>query len=201
VRPAVPAFLRRVGVLAPKAGRGVTASRQVSIMAELVSRNRLQPALLDRLTDNNPLVASESREHRVVSLRQLREGVLRDIGYLLNARRLSGRNADAYPHIASSVVNAGLPDFAGKIASDLDRKAFAEEIARTIASFEPRIMRDSLRVSAVASEESVRGNVLAFLIEGDLWAQPYPERLYLMTELDLEDGQISVMPRHGAERR
>jgi type VI secretion system protein ImpF len=170
-------------------------------MAELVSRNRLQPALLDRLTDTDPLAAAEPRERRVVSLSQLRDGVLRDIGYLLNARRMCGWNVDAYPHIDSSVLYAGLPDFAGKVASDVDNMAFAEEIARAIVCFEPRIMRDSLRVSPVASTETVRGNVLAFLIEGDLWAQPYPERLYLMTELDLEDGKISVFPRNGSGLR
>lgn len=170
-------------------------------MAELVSRNRLQPALLDRLTDSDPSAASEPRERRVISLRQLREGVLRDIGYILNARRLSAWNLDRYPHVASSVLNAGLPDFAGKVASNVDKTAYAEEIARTIRCFEPRIIADSLRVSPFACKESTRGNVLAFLIEGDLWAEPYPERLYLMTELDLEDGQISVSRRNEPGRK
>jgi type VI secretion system protein ImpF len=33
-------------------------------------------------------------------------------------------------------------------------------------------------------------NKLTFEIEADLWAQPYPERLYLKTELDLERGVV-----------
>ena len=33
-------------------------------------------------------------------------------------------------------------------------------------------------------------NRLTFEIEADLWAQPYPERLYLKTEFDLERGSI-----------
>lgn len=161
-------------------------------MTELVSRNRLQPALLDRLTDLYPESALESREHRVISLRQLREGVLRDIRQLLNARRLYAASLAAHPEIASSVLNAGLPDYAGKVASNVDKLLLAAEIAETLRRFEPRILADTLKVSPVAPDQDVRRNTMAFLVEGDLWAQPYPERLYLMTELDLEDGQIVV---------
>ena len=46
-------------------------------MAELTTSERLQPSLLDRLTDDHPEVAHESRERRVMSMRQLRAAVLR----------------------------------------------------------------------------------------------------------------------------
>jgi type VI secretion system protein ImpF len=161
-------------------------------MTELASRNRLQPALLDRLTDLNPESLQESREQRVISLRQLREGVLRDIGQLLNARQLYAADPEAYPEIAVSVLNAGLPDYAGKVVSNIDKLRLAGEIAETLRRFEPRILADTLKVAPVALQQDVRPNTMAFLVEGDLWAQPYPERLYLVTELDLEDGQIVV---------
>ncbi|OZI20166.1 hypothetical protein CAL26_21740 [Bordetella genomosp. 9] len=167
-------------------------------MTELVSRNRLQPALLDRLTDLDPGSALELREHRVISLRQLREGVLRDVRQLLNARRLQipglESGPQAYPEIAGSVLNAGLPDYAGKVASNVDRLRLAADIAETLRRFEPRILVDTLKVSPVPPDQDARRNTMAFLVEGDLWAQPYPERLYLMTELDLENGQIAVAP-------
>ncbi|MHC4560155.1 MAG: type VI secretion system baseplate subunit TssE, partial [Planctomycetota bacterium] len=38
-------------------------------MAELTPRDRLQPCLLDRLTDNEPEVSKESRDQRIVSIR------------------------------------------------------------------------------------------------------------------------------------
>ncbi|OZI62232.1 type VI secretion system baseplate subunit TssE [Bordetella genomosp. 11] len=161
-------------------------------MAELVSRNRLQPALLDRLTDLQPDTALESRERRVISLRQLRDGVLRDIGHLLNARSLYAVDLEAYPAIADSVLNAGLPDYAGKVASNVDKLGLARDIAETLRRFEPRILADTLKVSPVAPERDAGRNTMAFLVEGDLWAQPYPERLYLMTELDLETGRMRV---------
>ena len=34
---------------------------------------------------------------------------------------------------------------------------------------------------------------LAFEIEGELWGQPLPTRLYLKSEIDLEDGSMTVI--------
>ncbi len=48
-------------------------------MAELTPQERLQPSLLDRLTDDRPQETRESRERRVLSMRQLRASVMRDL--------------------------------------------------------------------------------------------------------------------------
>jgi type VI secretion system protein ImpF len=159
-------------------------------MAELTSKDRLQPALLDRLTDMNPGVLREPPERRIVSMRQLREGVLRDLSRLLNASRYRHQQSLLrFPDAARSTLNYGLPDLTGKAQSAVDESDIATAIAQAIRDFEPRIMADTLIVKPVP-RVSGRGNTLAFLIEGDLWAQPYPERLYVRTELDLEDGQV-----------
>ena len=49
---------------------------------------RLQPSLLDRLTDNEPAKKEESRAQRVLSMKKLREGVVRDLLSLLNTTKL-----------------------------------------------------------------------------------------------------------------
>ena len=67
-------------------------------MAELTVKERLQPSLLDRLTDDEPDKNVESRDRRVISLERLRECVMRDLGWLLNTGKLSQvQNLDAYP--------------------------------------------------------------------------------------------------------
>lgn len=170
-------------------------------MAELTAKDRLQPALLDRLTDDAPSNPFEARERRVVSAQQLRRSVLRDLSNLLNATGLLSydrKRADGSPEIARSVLNYGLPDFTGKALSNLDSNEMAEWIAQAIRSFEPRIVSDSVRVRALPQEERTRPTAMAFLIEGDLWMQPYPERLYFRTELDLEAGDVSVRGLDGA---
>jgi len=54
-------------------------------MAELTQKERLQPSLLDRLTDDEPHSQQEPRDKRVLSMHRLRESVLRDVSWLLNA--------------------------------------------------------------------------------------------------------------------
>jgi type VI secretion system protein ImpF len=165
-------------------------------MAELLSTDRLQPALLDRLTDDAPQALAESRDQRVLSMRGLRKAVLRDLGWLLNSTGLGAvQPLDGTPLAAQSVLNFGLPDLTGKTASGLDRAALARRIRQAVWDFEPRILRDSLRVVALAP--GAAANQVAFEIHGELWGQPLPERLYLKTELDLEIGELRLYDLDG----
>ena len=163
-------------------------------MAELLSRERLQPSLLDRLSDDDRQARVESRDKRVLSMRGLRRAVLRDLGWLLNTVGLGALQAlDGHPLVSQSVLNFGLPDLAGKTASGLDRAALARRIRQAIWDFEPRILRDTVRVVALApGGAGMAPNQVAFEIHGELWGQPLPERLYVKTELDLELGEIRL---------
>ena len=91
------------------------------------------------------------------------------------------------------MLNFGLLDLAGKTAAGLDREALGRRIRQAIWDFEPRILRDSVRVIPVAPSGKAAGpNQMAFEIHGELWGQPLPERLYLKTELDLEAGEARL---------
>jgi type VI secretion system protein ImpF len=41
--------------------------------------------------------------------------------------------------------------------------------------------------------EQMNSNSVVFEIDGELWAQPAPLRIYLKTELDLETGDAKVV--------
>ena len=87
-------------------------------MAELTYQERLQPSLLDRLTDDEPHQTKESRTARVMSIGKLLPGVLRDLNWLLNtANFASHRSLDRLPHVADSTLNYGIPSFAGLTAT------------------------------------------------------------------------------------
>lgn len=168
-------------------------------MAELTSQERLQPSLLDRLTDEDSAAQQEARDKRVLSMRGLRRAVLRDLGWLLNTTGLGAlQDLGATPLAARSVLNYGLPDLTGRTASSLDRELLARGIRQAIWDFEPRILRETVEVRALAhadtDAQAGQGapNQVAFEIHGELWGQPLPERLYLKTELDLELGEIRL---------
>jgi type VI secretion system protein ImpF len=161
-------------------------------LAELTPTERLQPSLLDRLTDDEPAQSAESRNRRVLSIQRLRESVLRDVAWLLNTTNLAESDlAEKHPLVAQSVVNYGLPDLAGLTASAVDTAELEALVRQAIWDFEPRILRHTLKVRAHSAEE-MSHNALVFEITGELWAQPVPLELFLKTEIDLESGEIAV---------
>jgi type VI secretion system protein ImpF len=167
-------------------------------MAELTQQERLQPCLLDRLTDDDPDKKQESRDLRVVSLRRLREGVLRDLGWLLNATNMAVlEDLSEYPQVERSVLNYGMPALAGSLASSIDIDEFERRLYQAIVDFEPRILRDTLKVRLAVQTEQMSHNAMTFEIEGQLWAQPVPQRLYLKTEIDLELGEVKLSDYSG----
>lgn len=157
------------------------------------SRDRLQPALLDRLTDDEPQHREEAEDRRVMTKSQLRQAVLRDLGWLFNAVQPLGRAADAYPGLAESVLNFGLPALSGQLASKVDVSVLEKAIRQAILRYEPRILADTLEVRALEAAIVLEThNVIEFEIRGHLWSQPVPLEILLRTQLDLEAGQVEV---------
>ena len=162
-------------------------------MAELTPKERLQPSLLDRLTDDEPYNREESREQRVLSWQRLREVVRRDLAWLFNTVNLeAAQDLSDYPQVANSVLNYGLPDLAGRTAASVDTDKLERVLRQAIRQFEPRILPASLRVRLVLDRAKMSHNAMLFEIEGELWAQPMPFQLYLRTEVDLEVGEARV---------
>lgn len=165
-------------------------------MAELTPQERLQPALLDRLTDEAPATSQESREARAMSVSQLREAVIRDLAWLLNAsRRPDGDDIYEFPLASKSVLNFGMPDMTGRTASSITPEQLEAQVAQTILNYEPRLLKRSLQVRAVDSRDAGGHNVLALEIRSDLWARPLPETLFVQTEVDLETGRCELRQR------
>jgi type VI secretion system protein ImpF len=141
------------------------------------NRDRINPSLLDRLTDEEPGNAA-ARGGASLSLSELRRSVLRDLNWLFNASQFMRAEAlEPWPQVGNSVLNYGLE----------------RTLRRAIIDFEPRILPDSISVKAELERDSLdHHNVLSLKIEGLLWAQPVPIELLLRTKLDLESGQNRV---------
>ncbi|HSI61229.1 MAG TPA: type VI secretion system baseplate subunit TssE [Ideonella sp.] len=170
-------------------------------MAELTSQDRLQPSLLDRLIDPDPQQHREPIEARVLSRQQLRAAVLRDLAWLFNATRpepepQSQRKDEialwqGNPHARRSVMNYGMPAFAGVTLSSMDSRAIERSIAEAITTFEPRIDPATLKVE-IKFDSSSPFNTLQLLIRGQMWSQPVPLELLLAADVDVETGNTHV---------
>ncbi len=160
-------------------------------MAELTPSEKLQPCLLDRLTDDDPKKRMESRNLRVMSLQRYREAVMRDLSWLLNTHANSEQSGfDTFEEIPSSVLNFGVQNVAGMTAASLSVDDMRFQLTEAVQRFEPRILPDTISIVIAANpDEMSHSRSLGFEIRGVLWSQPIPESLFIKTELDLETGK------------
>jgi len=163
-------------------------------MAQQRVQDRLQPALLDRLTDDDPTNQRESPDLRVISKSRMRELVLRDLSWLFNTTFLLGDGSfDEYPYVSNSVLNYGLPALSGRSVSSVDPQGLETKVKHAILDYEPRILANTLEVVAIISEKQLdHHNQISFRINGQIWAQPVPLEMLLQTDINLETGQVMV---------
>lgn len=154
---------------------------------ELAGRERLQPSLLDRLTDNSTDRTRETLDQQTLSLQQLRQAVLRDLAWLLNTTNLAvTEDLSAAPLAARSTLNFGIPGFAGLIGTANKMVSLEAAIADAIRAFEPRIRPETLKVRLRPADPGQPVAAIIFEIHGELWAQPVPQQLFLETAIDVE---------------
>ena len=157
-------------------------------MSDPIPVERLQPCLLDRLTDDEPRNREESRAQRAVSYQRYRRGVLRDLEWLFgaNAPLAAGLDDPArlanFPEAARSVLNFGTRQYCGTCGPNVG--VLEEELREALRIFEPRLSSQSLTVHA-----EIDRNRVTFELNGQLWANPLPEQLFVKTTMDLETGQ------------
>jgi type VI secretion system protein ImpF len=158
-------------------------------MTNLTPIEKLQPCLLDRLADDEPDKAEESRQQRTVSLQKYRRGVLRDLEWLFNSQAyltvegLEPFKLKDYPEAFRSVINYGIRQVFGLSAPN-NTQQWQDELAEAVRTFEPRLNARGLTLRC----DSER-NLVSFEVEGELWANPLPEHLHLKTVMDVETGQ------------
>ncbi|HEX8614140.1 MAG TPA: type VI secretion system baseplate subunit TssE [Telluria sp.] len=159
----------------------------------LGARDRLRPALLERLTDHDRLQGIEL-EPPGTSSAALRSAVMRDLVWLLNCTAMAADvDLEAYPQVHRSVLNYGILPLSGKHLSELDSQELAGSLRRAILKFEPRLLPDTLQVRCVSDPDSLSlHNELAFEIRAQLWSQPYPVEFLVRSDVDIETGHTKL---------
>jgi type VI secretion system protein ImpF len=175
-------------------GRTASLAQIRSVRLDRAGGGDVQLQSLCKIEASGALNAAlESPDRRALSMRKLREAVLRDLGWLLNSFNLEEvDDLSAYPEVRRSVLNFGLPSQAGRIVSAIDVGDLARRIAEALAFFEPRL--SSVHVTPDRSEGAGRdGMTLAFRVEADLWGQPMAQHLSLRTSIDFVTGDAVVI--------
>lgn len=161
-------------------------------MADKTLAERLQPSLLDRLTDNEPGAVKESRDTRVIDVVRLREIIQRDLSWLLNTGNIENTfDPEVFPNVARSVLNYGLTEVSGTYSTTERAELIRRSIERAISAHEPRIIDGSVDVTLTA-DDSKSDMMVSLNIRADMWAQPLPLELYLRSQVDVTTGEVTV---------
>jgi type VI secretion system protein ImpF len=161
-------------------------------MADITLTDRLQPSLLDRLTDQDPDSLKETRDSRVIDIRRLRDIIQRDLSWLLNTNNNeSGLDPARYPNVAHSVLNYGVREVAGEFSSVEKAEQIRLSVLRAIERFEPRIEKGSCEVE-FRTGEGDGDTMVTFDIRAFMWAQPLPMELYLRSQTDITTGEFKL---------
>jgi type VI secretion system protein ImpF len=162
-------------------------------MAELSSKQRLRPSLLDRLTDLHPERRRETTDDASVTEAQLREQVRRDLGWLFNTIQLAaGTDLSPYPQVQSSILNYGIVDLTGQLLSSIKTEQLEKSVRAALLRYEPRLLPESLEISAQLGKNPFGMAALVVEVKGELYSDPLPLALHVRTEIDVETGRVTI---------
>lgn len=157
-------------------------------MARAESNVRIVPSVFDRLLDDAPRERTDPPTDLRQSIRDLRMSVARDLEALLNTRRDTLVELDAYPHLRRSLASYGLPDFAVySLSSEADRTAIRSEVEETVATFEPRLSNVK-----VILESDVHQRALSFRIDALLLVDPVPEPVVFDAVVEWNTQRVNI---------
>ena len=152
-------------------------------MARTKSEVLVTQSLVDRLTSYEDWPTT-----RNASLRMYRDGIKRDVEWLLNSRKPVVAEVEAYPNAARSVFNFGLPELTSFSGANTDASTVLMSIRNTLLNYEPRI--SDPRVFLVRTD--VLSRSLRFHVEGKLMFENGVEDISFDTVMEVTTGGIEV---------
>jgi type VI secretion system protein ImpF len=147
-------------------------------------------SVIDRLIDRDPRASSEVPLSRAQSVRHLKEGVRRDLEWLLNTRRVAFEPDESLAELNRSLYMYGLPDLSShSVASSKDQARLLRAIQSIIKLFEPRLV--NVRIEQLQDAGSGPFS-LRLRIEAALMVDPAPEHVSFDTVIELKSGACQV---------
>jgi type VI secretion system protein ImpF len=152
---------------------------------------RVTPSVLDRLIDYEPRESREPAKSHSLSIKELKQSVLRDLEWLLNTRH-GFEVPESLEEATRSVVAYGLPDFTGiSVQSQSELNRVARDIENAIRFFEPRF----LELHIIFEPFSPLDRRIRFRIDARLDVEPTPEPITFDTVLSSGSGKFTVLQK------
>jgi type VI secretion system protein ImpF len=159
-------------------------------MARDDTKRPLATSVLDRLIDDEPGNRKEQPRSAGQQLRELKQGVRRDLENLLNTRWRCRAWPPELDDVEYSLVDYGIPDFTGvNMSVPSERENLRLVIQRAINRFEPRLKNVMVTILKNADEFD---RVLRFRITAVLRADPAPEPVTFDSELEPATSSIEI---------
>lgn len=150
------------------------------------AEDQLRSSLLDRFQSAEQGRPVDSRQ----SIHELMSSVKQHLENLLNTRYRIVAWPPSLSELSASLVNYGVPDFAGvNMSSPADRMVFREMVEEAIRHHEPRFLR--LKVELL-DQPNRYDRVLRFRIDGLLRASPEPAEVKFDSSIDPKSNRILV---------
>lgn len=155
-------------------------------MARPLEDEPLRASVLDRLSGTGNVGRFAGRQ----TLEQLIDSVHRDLEKLLNTRWRVVSWPPSLTELEHSLVNYGIPDFAGvNMSSPAERELFKEMVRDSILVHEPRIL--SVKVHVSESQDQL-DRTLRFKIDALLRASPEPAEVLFDSQVDPTSHRIQI---------
>jgi type VI secretion system protein ImpF len=141
-------------------------------------------SVLDRLIDREPKSQVEAPLSPAQSVRLHKRAVHRDLGWLLNTRRIFEEPQESFREANRSVYVYGLQDFSSyAMASTSDRAKLIRHLVEALRLFEPRLA--NVQIHPIENAETGLQE-LRFRIEAMLLMDPTPEPISFDTVIDVK---------------
>ncbi len=121
----------------------------------------------------------------------LRDAIRRDVSWLLNTASLEAAiDLTNYPQVATSVLNFGVPELAGKATNTASIQSRARQIHTALTVFEPRLDSDTLLVEP--REGVLRENAVTYSIVAELNSPQKAAPVQFLTDVEADTGSVTV---------
>lgn len=149
----------------------------------------IQSSILDRLMDNYPGISHEPVQHSLLTIRQIKALVIRDLENLLNSRCPIAAPSAEYTELHKSLFVYGIRDYSAlSPKSPSVRQTLRQDIEKSIARFEPRLKNVTVNVEPGHQ----KGRDLRFRINALLVVEPESEPVTFDTLFDINRGEYII---------